>query len=332
MRSRYPSMIAISGAITISNAFMFLFALIANVQLPVYAEQSNLVLLAKSKSFIAADNKVQKFSDTIALNKGQEKLRLILVYRNGSATQPSFNWIRISSSSMSYVTEQQFKGKKVFELDVTGELGRDGNQILVTAAGQPGAVFSWEIYTIAPKVTTVHPLTVQPGGTATILGENLCPNVAAETVTINGAPAHCVSASSNSIVVQVPEELSSGEAIVKVNSAGLDAGEVACSVNAAPKLSHLSGSWVAAGNPLTIYGEGFGKDPSKIVVFIGPTQVPIDSSSPNEITVTIPGSYITAWAGFYMPVKVSVNGVKASNTLTISCAVTAPVGGVVFGP
>lgn len=310
--------------------FLSALTLIANMQTPAYAAQSELVLLTKSKQFIAKDNQVQRFSDTIALSKGQEKLRLVLVYRNGSATQPSFKWIRISSSSMSYVTEQQFKGKKVLETEVTGALGTGGNQILITAGGPVGAVFSWELYTFQPRANSVSPLTIQPGGTVTISGENFCSNVSANTITIDGAPAHCVSATPTSITVQVPEELSSGQAIIKIDSAGLDAGELACSVNSAPKLSRLSGTWVPAGSPLTIYGEGFGTDSSKIVVFIGPTQVPVDSSSPKEITVTIPGSYITAWAGFYMPVKVSVNGVSASNTLTVSCAVTAPTSGIAY--
>ncbi len=314
----------------LSTTILITCALLSTIllsgQQPAHADQSKLVLLARSQQFTGNADKVQRFSDTIQLNKGQEKLRLILVYNNGSSTQPAFKWIRISSSSMSYVTEQNFKGKNLLETDVTGELGVGGNQILVTAGGPPGAVFTWELYTMQPTVNSIHPTVVQPGETATILGTNLCPSVTAETVTINGSAAHCLSATSNSVVVQVPEELRSGEAIVKVSSAGLNCNEIACTVSAAPRLTKLSGSWVGVGSPLTIYGDGFGNDPSKIIVYVGPTEVPVDSSTANQITVTIPGTYITAWAGYYMPVKVIVNGVKASNTLTVSCADTAPTG------
>ena len=99
------------------------------------------VTLAESQPFSAPSNQTQRFSQSIEVKKGQEKLDLTLTYYNGSGSAPGFTWLRLASPSMNFVTEKQFQGKNSVSIDVSGELTWDGNQLLVTAAGPKGATF-----------------------------------------------------------------------------------------------------------------------------------------------------------------------------------------------
>lgn len=75
-------------------------------------------------------------------------------------------------------------------------------------------------------VTSVAPTTLNAGETATITGEGFGATPAANTVTIGGAPAQVVNASSTSLTVTVPPTVCrpSGEVVVRVVVAG-EAGE-----------------------------------------------------------------------------------------------------------
>src|ERR1700679_2327239 len=89
------------------------------------ADPANPITLAESKVYTVSSIKEQHISDSIVLPEGQDKLHLTLTYYNGSASSPSFKWIRIASPSMNYVTEAQFASSKTLTIDVTGELSQD---------------------------------------------------------------------------------------------------------------------------------------------------------------------------------------------------------------
>jgi hypothetical protein len=81
---------------------------------------------------------------------------------------------------------------------------------------------------------------------------------------------------------------------------------------------------VAPGNPLTITGENFSSDTSKVEVWIGQFQAQIVNASPTSITVIAPAQLSDPWfapnlmsKGAFYPVKVIVNGVKSRNTISI---------------
>lgn len=283
------------------------------------AQEQKLITIAQGE-YTATSAAVQHISESVNLNKGQEKLQLTLTYYNGSATQPGYRWLRISSASMNYVTEKEFVAKS-YSCDVTGELTWGGNQLLIAADGPTGAYFGWRLTTPQPVVTSVTPQMVSPGGTLVITGTNLCPDTTGNQVLINGNPAQVITASTDKLVVQVPEDAKGGNSnTVQTTVAGVNAGSLTFAVNAIPYLKSLSRSWLPPGAPLTIYGEGFSGNASDIVVFIGPLRAPVLSSTVNSITVSAPADFGGMPWGYYMPVKVTVGGVKARNQLTVSCS------------
>jgi len=285
---------------------------------PAQAQQQKLITLAEAQ-YTAPTAAVQHITESINLNKGQEKLQLTLTYYNGTETKAGYRWLRISSASMNYVTEKEFVNK-TFSTDVTGDLTWGGNQLLIAADGPPGAYFAWRLTTPQPIVTSVTPQTVFPGGSVVVTGTNLCPDAKGNQVQVNGSPAQIISAAADKLVVQVPEEAKGGNNSVQVTVAGVNAGTLNFNVNAIPYLKSLSRSWLPPGAPLTIYGEGFSGDAGSVSVFIGPLRAPVLSSTINSITVSAPADFGGMPWGYYMPVKVTVNGVRARNQLTVSCS------------
>lgn len=289
---------------------------------PAYAD--DWVTISQSTPLVVTNaQKAVNSSESINVPKGVEKLQLYLTYYDGSDTAPSYRWLRVSSASMSFLTEKQFQGQKTLTMNVSGELTWGGNQILVSGAGPVGATFNWALRTPRPVITGVSPDSVFSGGTITISGTNFCPHPSYNQVTIGSQPARIVSATTTQLVVEVPEEAKSGTTSVSVKVAGIDLGPVALSVDvqAAPYLTSLDKSFVAPGMPLTITGEGFN---GKAEVYIGPFQAQIVHASPTNITVIAPAPLSDPWyapnltqLGAFYPVKVIVNGVKSRNTLSV---------------
>lgn len=282
------------------------------------AARADEVVLAQSQPMVAPNNQIQRMTETINLQKGQEKLQLTLTYYNGSASAPGFKWLRIASPTMHFVSENEFGGKRSLSVDVTGELTWGGNQMLITAGGQRGSTFSWKLTTNQPTVTSLNPSQVSPGHSVTILGSNFSSDPDANVVMFGSHRARCLSASSDKLIVQVPDYADSSSSKVSVSVGGMEAGTLAATVASYPYLSSLSASWVPPGSQFTIYGEGFSPNQSDISVYVGPLQCQIVSVSPTEITVVAPVGYAGEPWGFYQPVKVQVRGVPARNQLTIS--------------
>ncbi|HEY9784209.1 MAG TPA: IPT/TIG domain-containing protein [Candidatus Obscuribacterales bacterium] len=299
-------------------ALFSLFLSIAAIS-PVWAADGNVITLQESQKYVADSPKIQRISDSIVLKKGQEKLNLTLTYYNGSATEPSFKWLRIASPNMRYVSEADFQGQKSLSLDVTGELAFGGNQILITAEGPKGATFKWSLTTPYPTITQVTPSRIEPGQAVTILGNNFSPDPPANDVYFGEHEAECLSASPNKLIVRVPDYVECGETSLRVSVAGIDAGRLAVvAAVTTPVLKSLSRSWVPPGAQLTIYGDNFSANAADNVVYIGPLRAEVVSSSVNSITVIAPVDFGGEPWGFYQPVNVTVRGVPARNRLSVS--------------
>ena len=130
------------------------------------------IVLAQSQPLVAPNNQIQKLTETINLQKGQERLQLTLTYYNGTETAPGFTWLRIASPTMHFVSEREFAGKRSYSVDVTGELTWGGNQMLITAEGRKGSTFNWKLTTSQPSVVSLNPTQVSPGHSVTIVGNN----------------------------------------------------------------------------------------------------------------------------------------------------------------
>ncbi|MFN8554739.1 MAG: IPT/TIG domain-containing protein [Candidatus Obscuribacterales bacterium] len=302
-----------------------LLTLLASVP-EAHAEPEWITLAEQKPPLVAESNKAINASEVISLQKGQDQLQLYLTYMNGTASAPGFEWLRISSASMNYVTEKQFLGKKDLTLNVTGDLTWSGNQLLITGAGPKGATFGWIIRTPKPTVTAVSPSLVYSGDTLTITGTNFSRSIPADIVTVAGQPAQVISATPTQIVVKVPEDQKGGKLPISLNVAGIDVAipaDINVNVNAQPYLQSLSANFVAPGENVTIYGEGFSPNANDNEVYIGPFRCNVVQATPTSLTVTAAGGLSDGWyatnlvGGAFFQVKVLVNGVRSRNQLTI---------------
>lgn len=305
-----------SFAKSISLVTSIAAAALCTFLLPAYADGE--IVVSQSKPYVATSNQVQHISETINLEKGQEKLQLTLTYYNGSDTAPGFSWIRIASPTMHFVSERDFAGKHELSVDVTNELTWGGNQLLVTADGPKGATFAWKLTTSEPSVSKMIPDQAIPGHSVTILGSNFSSDPDANQVFFGTHKARCLSASSDKLIVQVPDYVDGANSSVRVVVGGMEAGALTAAVVSTPYLSGLSANWVPPGSQFTIYGQGFSPNASDISVFVGPLQAQIVSVSMTSITCIAPVGFAGEPWGFYQPVKVQVRGMPARNRLTIS--------------
>ena len=230
---------------------------------------SKMLIISQSQPLVAASAQRQRFTESISIPKGQEKLQLTLTYYNGTNSTPSYNWLRISSSSMSYITEQQFAGSKTYSIDASGELTWGGNQLLISAQGPKGATMGWMVTTPQPCVNSVSSEPINSGGSVVISGTNFSPDPNDDVVKVGGHTARCVSASTTKLVVQVPEDASGGACDVNVTVAGIDAGSGSINVSAVPYLKSLSPTWAAPPMQVTVYGQGFAPGISGNAVTVG---------------------------------------------------------------
>jgi hypothetical protein len=300
------------------NRFALLFSTaVLLVGLPSFGAE---VTLAESKMFVAPNNAVQHFAQNITIGKGQDKLDLKLTYFNGTDTSPGFKWFRINSSTMSYLTEAQFAGKKEFTVDVSGELGVGGNQLLIEAGGVKGSTFGWRLTTEAPQVQSVIPESPQAGGTITVTGKNFSTDSTADVATIGGELLQCIHASQTNLVFRIPEDFKAGAGSLKLLVGGLDTGESRLAVTAgSPLLKELSVPWVAPAYNFEIYGGPFSPTAAGNRVTVGPFEAQIVQSGINSLTVQAPEGFAGNPWGVHQPVRVWSNGVRARNVLYINC-------------
>ena len=280
------------------------------------------VVLAHSNPYVASSDKIQHFQEFVDLHKGQERLNLTLTYVNGSATAPKFDWLRISSSSMNFLTEQSFAGKSTFSENVSGELTWGSNQILIGGRGPKGATFNWTLTTPQPEITGISPTTITPGNTLTITGTNLCPDPVGNTVSIGKTEGKIISASSDTLTVRVPEDCTEG-GVVKVEVAGITAVSqhpIKIGLNSQPIMSNVSNAWLPPGYTFTVTGANFGSNPDQTQVYIGPLQCQVTGVTPTTITAITPAAYNGYTWGYYQPIKILIAGTRARGSLQISVA------------
>jgi IPT/TIG domain len=281
------------------------------------AADQQIIGLQQSSALVAQSDAVQHFTGNINVGKGQDQLHLTLTYANGSTTAPSFRWLRISSPSMSYITERQFAGGKNLSIDVAGALAPGSNQLLITAQGPKGASLSWDLTTPRPIASSISIF----GSSIIINGNNFSPDPSADAVAIGGQSAKVISASPDKIVAQLPQGTAGGAQTAVVKIAGIDAGSLPITVDAVPVLKSLSNVWSWPGGTVTIYGENFSPNAGKTEVYVGTLQAEVVESSHNSITVVMPSAYTGTW-GVNQPVRVVVDGVRARNQLIVNVTQT----------
>ena len=306
------SIVAASGPVTLRSAS---------------ADTNAPITLSQSQLYVAPDTAVHRLSQSINLQKGQDKLQLDLTYYDGTAKAPSMTLLRINSPTMNFLTEQQFRGKKELSIDASGDLTWGGLQLMIQAQGPKGAEFGWRVTTPKPGVTSVYPTTAGAGETVTLTGTNFCADAAYNVVTFNGVAGQCIDASAKRIVVRLPQELTTGSVTGKVSVAGLDGGGFSLSAEAVPTVTgfgqnvqtQANGNLYAwPGEQISITGSGFSTNAAQTKVTIGPFTCDIVGATADSITVIAPLGFSGQPWGVHQPVKVWVNGTRALNSLYIN--------------
>ncbi len=124
-----------------------------------------------------------------------------------------------------------------------------------------------------------------PGAIVTFNGSNLQSSTGTPLVTINGNPVQILSASANSVTIQLPATLQAGAAILGVNNGAASSFPVAVSIAPFPALiasiqtaggsAITAGTPVSGGNVVNVFLSGFASQTAVI--------------APNEVTINVGG-------------------------------------------
>jgi hypothetical protein len=178
-------------------------------------------------------------------------------------------------------------GGKVATIDVSGELGPEYNQMLVSGQGPVGATLSWLIATPRIHISDVHPKEVVQGEQVIITGNNLCSDPSVYKVTFNGVAGTVTNATSSQITVTVPS-LPAGSCNIQVADFSQTVAAPPIYIKAVPIITGMSIMAGPPGSAFTIYGKGFSADPNEDKVFVSGVQAEVYSASPTQINTCIP--------------------------------------------
>ncbi len=186
------------------------------------------VTLQESKPYVARDSQIQGWSEDVDFGQSHEyKLPITLTFYNGLDDAPGFSWLRIAIAAEPPFTEDSFVGKKTLSIDMSGKLGRGGNQILITGAGPKGATLSWKLTTPKMHVTAVNPQDIGAGEAVVITGDNFSADSSMDVVTFDGRQGEILDASPTQLIAEAPEGLPPGETQVAVAVGRQKSGTVA---------------------------------------------------------------------------------------------------------
>jgi hypothetical protein len=193
-------------------------------------------------------------------------------------------------------------------ITVTVPIGATTGNVVVSNGGlQSGGTG----FTVAPVITSVAPVSAEPGSSITIAGSNFTATTGA--VTFNGLSSVINSWANTSINVQVPNGVTSGNIVVTAGT--LQSNGQPFTV-LGPAITSLSPSSGAPGIPVTIVGTSFGSN-TGTVTFGGQVAV-VGTWSDTSIVVTVPSGAATGNV-------VVANGGLQSNPLTFSIASATPI-------
>jgi hypothetical protein len=309
----------------ITIALMMLLTIIT-FACPSYAQggaggaQSMLTLFA-SKAYTTTDTKAHNFEDWLPLASQQSQLPLTLTVRNGAQGRPGFLWFRLQIGGYMMASEKNLAGKPEAAIDVTGRMQPGTSQILLEAAGEPGATLSFSLSTPAVRLLKVMPPAVTPGDTVVLRGLNFSSDERQNVVTFNGKPVPLLSASATSITAEVPRDAQPGvnQVMVSVDNVNSESLPVQVVSRKSPILVSTNFWMAPPGAELTITGRNFAENPADNQVFFRDTPAQIVSADPQTIVCVIPswsfqpGATIDSGGQLNIPIRVVSEGVTSAN-------------------
>lgn len=274
------------------------------------------LVIFKSHDYVSRNYEIQHFVDTLNLESGQLEVPLTLTVYNGSAEAPSFKWFRIMINGEIVASEQDMRGKEIASKDVSGIISGSNLQVQIEAGGVPGANLWWTLSTDQMAITGVEPQQVLPGQELKLIGENIPATPDLLTVTINGRPARVISATVNSVIVQVPESATPGTNDISLRSAKQVSNPIAVSVVSRPVpdiLGIVDDIWMAPpGGTITINGRNFSPNTVEDKVMFGQVAAEVSSATFNQLVVVVP-NWPYGPSQLNIPLTVTVNGMRSNS-------------------
>ena len=191
--------------------------------------------------------------------------------------------------------------------------GATTGNIVVTAGGQASNGVN---FTVAPRLTTLAPLSGATGTPVTLTGANFGATQGTSTVTFNGTAATPTSWSATSIVVPVPSGATTGNVVVTVGTLASNG----LNFTVGPNITSLAPPSGVAGTVVTITGGNFGATVGTSTVAFNGTPATPTSWSATSITVPVPagattGNVVVTVAG---QLSAGVNFTVAPNITNVS--------------
>lgn len=310
----------------ITIVLMLLFGIITSFAVPPSVAQQGgaqqMLTLFQSKVYTSASTKAQNFEDWLPLASQQSQLPLTLTVRNGSGQgHPGFAWFRLQIGGYMMASEKNLEGRQEAAIDITGRMQPGTSQVLVEAAGEPGATLQFWLTTPAVRLLKVSPPTVVPGDSIVLRGLNFSTDERQVSVTLNGKPIPILSASATSITAEVPRDAQSGAGQVMVSVDNVNSEPLTLQVvgRKSPVLISTNFWMAPPGAELTITGKNFAPNAADNKVYFRDKEAQIVSADPETIVCVIPdwgfepGATIDTGGQLNIPIRVVSEGVTSAN-------------------
>ena len=261
--------------------------------------------------------KVQEYKDDLTVKPGMDKLSLRMVVNNGvEGGAPGFSWFRVKMNGDVLFTQTALKGKRTGAVDVTGVIPAGANQVVIEAAGAPGATISWQLATPPIKILSVEPKAVSPGDTVIVRGENFPSDVQQANVMVGESVGDVLGTSPKVMKIKVPDIVKGNASSLSIEVNGLPpvSYNVGVSGTAAPVVAGFNEWCAPVGSQVQLRGKFFSKVAAQNQVFFGNVAGQVVNADAESITVVVPSVPLPGNQGS-VPVSVMTNGKKSRNTV-----------------
>ena len=292
--------------------FLLLVFSIMTTQEPLNAGQ---LVIFKSKDYVSRSYEIQRFTDTMNLQAGQDTLPMTMTIYNGSPETPSYKWFRIMMNGEVLATEKDMQGREAASKDVTGLIRGTNLQVQIEAGGVPGANLWWILDTQQMELRYADPHSATVGQEVRIYGSNFPSDPASLTVYFNDKPAQVISAQNNVLVVQVPQQAAQGANRIQVRSGSVTTNPISISVGSLPLPEIVSiDVWMAPpGGTINISGRNFAPSAEQNKVWFSNVPGQVSSATNTSLSVIVP-NWPYGPSQLNIPITVESNGMRSAHT------------------
>lgn len=216
------------------------------------------------------------------------------------AARPSDNSVRVGNVPM-VVRAGDSGALRVIIPD-----GATSGPVFVRTAG--GEARSGGELTLSARLTVreMVPPAIAPGGHVLLRGAGFSPTPALDHVTLGGRPVRVVRATPTELELEIPVDGATGTIAVEVPSAGRYETAHRLFVGPAPVVRVMEPTSGAPGARVTLRGEHFGTEASRVTVAFGTANATVVSAAPTAVVVTVPegaaSGHVAVTAGGVGPV------------------------------